>query len=264
MTILVIFPTFRVIFFLDQQLFSSPFFRPDIDPFFRPDIDPRVKNKSNIKFYLRLKTKWNPSSLGIPSAAGGVLLGGYLVKKFHWNCKQILKRVAIMGFFSTILTAFVLAPCYPGEENQPPTPKVNFVSLFFFFMHFFFIFFKRWSDRKQLKREKPDLCTVERNLSAPSGCFRAGDPLEIWPDFKMNIIWNTFHAQINSWGPYCWSEGSLVRRVVGPKGHWSNNQQPFGPTIASQFLLSSETGMSNFPVNVVRELYWLFFEPDTV
>ena len=78
-------------------------------------------------------------SSGIPSAAGGVLLGGYLVKKFHWNCKQILKRVAIMGFFSTILTAFVLAPCYPGEENQPPTPKVIIVFSFFLYAFFFIL-----------------------------------------------------------------------------------------------------------------------------
>lgn len=55
--------------------------------------------------------------MGIPGAAGGVLLGGYLVYKFEWNCKQILKRASISALIATLLSAFILVGCNTYDKE---------------------------------------------------------------------------------------------------------------------------------------------------
>lgn len=50
----------------------------------------------------------------IPGSGGGMLLGGYLVKRFHLKCRGILRMCA--GFMITALCfgPFLLAAC-PGD-----------------------------------------------------------------------------------------------------------------------------------------------------
>ena len=47
----------------------------------------------------------------VPGAGGGIFLGGYLIKKFNWNCKKILKMSMLFSFFAFAATAAVLIGC---------------------------------------------------------------------------------------------------------------------------------------------------------
>ena len=44
-------------------------------------------------------------------AAGGMLVGGYLLKRYHWKCNQILKAASIMAFISTVCVLCTLIGC---------------------------------------------------------------------------------------------------------------------------------------------------------
>ena len=47
----------------------------------------------------------------IPGAALGVLLGGYLVKRYDWDCRQILRFCTIVAFVSALCLGIVLMGC---------------------------------------------------------------------------------------------------------------------------------------------------------
>ncbi|CAH1775814.1 unnamed protein product [Owenia fusiformis] len=49
--------------------------------------------------------------LAIPGAAGGTILGGYLIKKFSMNCCTILKMQAIGAFLSLLITPLFFLVC---------------------------------------------------------------------------------------------------------------------------------------------------------
>lgn len=60
----------------------------------------------------------------ILGAVGGIFLGGFLVKKWNWNCKQILKGASVMAFIATICVCCALIGCEgrtvtsPADHNQ--------------------------------------------------------------------------------------------------------------------------------------------------
>ncbi|CAH1775815.1 unnamed protein product, partial [Owenia fusiformis] len=49
--------------------------------------------------------------LAIPGAAGGTILGGYLIKKFSMNCSAIIKMQAIGAFLSLLITPLFFLVC---------------------------------------------------------------------------------------------------------------------------------------------------------
>ena len=53
----------------------------------------------------------------IPGAAVGSFVGAYLVKRFDWNCKQILRYSSVMAFLSTFFTAVLLIGCGDGKDK---------------------------------------------------------------------------------------------------------------------------------------------------
>jgi len=59
--------------------------------------------------------------MGIPGAAGGVFLGGYLVYRFKWNCKQILKRAAVLALLASLMSSFILVGCDTNDKEKTIT-----------------------------------------------------------------------------------------------------------------------------------------------
>ena len=53
----------------------------------------------------------------IPGASLGTFLGGYLVKRFNWNCKDILRFSTFVALLSTLLMAVMLVGCGNGEAT---------------------------------------------------------------------------------------------------------------------------------------------------
>ena len=47
----------------------------------------------------------------VPGAGGGIFLGGYLIKKFNWNCKKIIKMSMLFSFLAFAATAAILIGC---------------------------------------------------------------------------------------------------------------------------------------------------------
>ena len=47
----------------------------------------------------------------IPGAAGGIFLGGYLPKRFNWNCSTTLKGASVMAFIATLTVLTSLIGC---------------------------------------------------------------------------------------------------------------------------------------------------------
>ena len=44
-------------------------------------------------------------------AAGGIFVGGYIIKRYGWNCKQILRFSTGVAFLATLCCAFTLVGC---------------------------------------------------------------------------------------------------------------------------------------------------------
>ena len=64
----------------------------------------------------------------IPGAAVGAFFGGYLVKRFNWNCQQILRFSSIMAFVSTIFVVVMLVGCGDGRNPSIKPVKNSSVS----------------------------------------------------------------------------------------------------------------------------------------
>jgi len=47
----------------------------------------------------------------IPGGAGGIFVGGYLIKRYDWKCKQILKASTVMALIATFCVAISLVGC---------------------------------------------------------------------------------------------------------------------------------------------------------
>ena len=47
----------------------------------------------------------------VPGAAGGIFLGGYLMKRFDWNCKKTLKMSMVFSFLAFAATAAIMIGC---------------------------------------------------------------------------------------------------------------------------------------------------------
>ena len=67
--------------------------------------------------------------MGIPGAAGGVLLGGYLVKRYKWGCKDILKRATVMSFIAALCSSFILVGCHTNDQDRSTTVYNNTCNL---------------------------------------------------------------------------------------------------------------------------------------
>ncbi len=62
----------------------------------------------------------------VPGVGGGILLGGYLLKRFKWNCQETLKILILFSALALIASTSIFAGCgsknitglnvpYPGE-----------------------------------------------------------------------------------------------------------------------------------------------------
>ncbi|XP_047145428.1 solute carrier organic anion transporter family member 4C1 [Hydra vulgaris] len=63
--------------------------------------------------------------IAIPGAAGGIVLGGYLSKRYNWSCQSTLKYSAIIALVATALTATVFIGCNGREVVGVEIPYYN-------------------------------------------------------------------------------------------------------------------------------------------
>ncbi|XP_002169449.1 solute carrier organic anion transporter family member 4C1 isoform X1 [Hydra vulgaris] len=61
----------------------------------------------------------------IPGAAGGIILGGYISKRFNWNCQSTLKYSAIIALVSTGLISSIFIGCEGREIVGVAIPYYN-------------------------------------------------------------------------------------------------------------------------------------------
>lgn len=47
----------------------------------------------------------------VPGAGGGIFLGGYLMKKYNWNCKKTLKMSMVFSFLAFAATVAIMIGC---------------------------------------------------------------------------------------------------------------------------------------------------------
>ena len=47
----------------------------------------------------------------VPGAGGGIFLGGYLIKRFNWNCRKMLKMSMLFSFLAFVATSVILTGC---------------------------------------------------------------------------------------------------------------------------------------------------------
>uniref|UniRef100_A0A7M5XGD7 Solute carrier organic anion transporter family member n=1 Tax=Clytia hemisphaerica TaxID=252671 RepID=A0A7M5XGD7_9CNID len=61
----------------------------------------------------------------IPGAAGGMFLGGFLINRYKWNCKQILRAASMMAFVAAVCVASTLIGCKGREVVGGDLPYAN-------------------------------------------------------------------------------------------------------------------------------------------
>ena len=57
----------------------------------------------------------------LPASAVGAILGGYLVNRYEWDVKQILRFCSVISLVSTLLMASFLLGCGDGMTQELST-----------------------------------------------------------------------------------------------------------------------------------------------
>eukprot|EP00794_Sanderia_malayensis_P012244 gene12244-13505_t len=58
----------------------------------------------------------------VPGAGGGILLGGYLIKKYNWNCQKTIKMSMIFSLLAFVATASIFIGCGQKEITGVNVP----------------------------------------------------------------------------------------------------------------------------------------------
>ena len=61
----------------------------------------------------------------IPGAVMGILLGGYLIRKFKWTCKECIKSATILSFLSALALFAFLLHCPNNEITGMKSSNLN-------------------------------------------------------------------------------------------------------------------------------------------